>query len=326
MTNKATYVVTAMAKFFTGTAGCTPCEEARSLDVTLETSATDVMLRDVVALPDGRAIAVGDGGTIITRDASGTWTARNSRVSSPLAGVTALRTGGTVRALAVGEAGVVLASDDAGVRWTAITSGTTVDLTEVTLGGLAGTAAVALGGGVILYSDDRGDTWSVAELPAKAVDLRAVASLDDRFLAVGTAGSALVSHDAGASWTAIDVGVTTDLYGVGWISGRDDEADFLIVGAGGTARRMLDDDGRDWEALDFMTQADLMDLGGDRWSLASDGTIRLGGGLTGPLSADAGGPAPLRAIDGDQGDAWIVGGSGTVLHATVSGEHCSYIY
>jgi hypothetical protein len=143
----------------------------------------------------GTWVAVGAGGTIVTSSDGLTWKNVGSGVTTDLRGIANLATvstTGTITAtfVAVGAAGTVIGSTDA-ATWTSQTlSGVSANLNAV----LYGSQFVAVGaGGNILYSTD-GLSWTAAATtPANGSDLLALTHGPDRYLAVGVAGTNLLS-------------------------------------------------------------------------------------------------------------------------------------
>ena len=116
---------------------------------------------NAVAISDDgqRAVAVGNGGVILTSSNGGqSWAAQTSGTTNRFNGVSL--SGDGQRAVAVGDGGVILTSSNGGQSWAAQTSGTTNALNGVSLSG-DGQRAVAVGeGGVILTSSNGGQSWA----------------------------------------------------------------------------------------------------------------------------------------------------------------------
>ena len=124
------------------------------------------------------------------------------------------------QALAVGAAGTILQSDDAGQTWSLVPDVPT----DFALNGVAvrGNQAVAVGQmGVILYRDATGH-WQEAASGTEERLMQVAAGADGQVVAVGAFGSLLVSDDAGKSWasaapdwtTMTDQGFEPHLYAV----------------------------------------------------------------------------------------------------------------
>ena len=89
-------------------------------------------------------------------------------------------------ALAVGDGGEILRSEDGGDAWESVTSGTESGLTSVAWGD--GPMVVAVGAkGTVLVSRDDGKTWAASTVPASP-DLRALTCAGGQFWAAGGNG------------------------------------------------------------------------------------------------------------------------------------------
>ncbi len=273
---------------------------------------------DNKAFADGGAqglVAVGRGGSIATSPDGSAWTVRTSGTEKGLASVA--WTGRTF--VAAGNGGTVLLSND-GVAWRTVDPGVTVDLNAVlwtgrglvaagtegtlvasadgerwrkvasptgrTLRGLAQRAGllVAVGGdsegGVVLSSEDGGETWT-DRTPNGFPIFSAVASSGSRFVAVGGGGGGgaqgfAASSPDGVDWSGKARGVSdVDLAAVAW-----DGAGFVAVGPSGMM--FASPDGAGWSAEPFFTAANLLavGLGGGRLlAVGEDGAVleRTGG-------------------------------------------------
>lgn len=99
----------------------------------------------------------------------------------------AARAGGL--AVAVGDQGGVLRSEDAGKSWTAVDAGTKANLHAAAWGPKEGQQVLATGdGGVVLASTDGGKTWTAEQ--AGKENLHGIALAGTAFIAVGEKGAA----------------------------------------------------------------------------------------------------------------------------------------
>jgi photosystem II stability/assembly factor-like uncharacterized protein len=192
------------------------------------------------------------------------------------------------------------------------------------------------GGGKVLHSDDRGQTWRRQETPRQEA-LQDVAAWDEsRALAVGNDGLILVTEDGGESWREVDaprseivnklfrietlpegeawaVGaggmiLHSSDYGASWDrrSGQEDVAwngvDFVdpqrgwVVGEFGRILRTADG-GATWEEVDSTVERSLMAV------RFRDASVGVAVGLDGLI---------LRSEDG--GQTWTKVPSGTPVH------------
>lgn len=179
-----------------------------------------------MAVMGQRLVAVGDGGTILTSDASGrTWTPRVSGTTAWIVGVTS----GVGRYVAVADRGLILWSLN-GDTWTpASASGTTFRMNNVIH---ADGKFVAVGeGGTILTSVDA-DTWT-PRVSGVTTWLHGLAyhPASGTFAVCGENGVILLSNDA-ITWTRLPVaGLTVHLEALVAVSSY---AQFVAVGHNGT--------------------------------------------------------------------------------------------
>ncbi len=116
-------------------------ETLKPATVASETSGVTIDLNGVLAFwnlqgTELRAVAVGDGGVILTRDAAGKWVKEDSGTTQNLYGVFGTANG----VYAVGANGTILSQKQSGAPWTAQKSGVTVALR----GGVSRVANVSL--------------------------------------------------------------------------------------------------------------------------------------------------------------------------------------
>ena len=246
-------------------------EELNALDERFSIPLERILGR--IALTDnGRGIAVGESGIVLTTDDAGaTWTRRDSGTEAPLSGV-ALASDG--RSIAVGMSGIVLTTDDAGATWTRRDSGMGVPLSGmgVPLSGMGvplsdvalandGRGIVVGMSGIVLTTDDAGATWTRRD-SGMGVPLSDVALANDgRGIVVGMSGIVLTTDDAGATWTRRDSGTEAPLSGVALANdGRG-----IVVGMSGIVLT-TDDAGATWTRRDSGMGAHLYGV-----ALANDG-------------------------------------------------------
>ena len=135
---------------------------------------------------------------------------------APLAGIAVTPDGS--HAVAVGEAGLLVRSDDAGESWVAEPAKTTRDLHAVRIAGDASLVlAVGQAGAVIRLGDD---DISASELLDPELSLRALHLSQTHGHAVGDHGTVLVTHDQGLTWEPVDIGMTVNLLGLDDLHGE----------------------------------------------------------------------------------------------------------
>jgi hypothetical protein len=278
-----------------------------------------------VAWGDGRFVAVGDIGTILTSPDGAAWTVHDSGVPERLNGIA----WGGGQFVAVGNRGTILTSPD-GAAWTARDSGTFAGMNSVAWGG-GQFVAVGDSGNKILTSPD-GTAWTARD-SGTTNDLSSVVWSGSQFVAVGRGnysfrgefGVILTSPD-GAAWTVRDSGAMRNLNGIAWSGSQ-----FVAVGteyslrvtatglkdyyASGTAI-LTSPDGTVWTARD---SGATNDLNGIAWSGSQFMAVGAGGTiLTSPDGAawtarDSGPANDLNGIVWGGGQFVAVGDSGTVL-------------
>ncbi len=190
----------------------------------------------------GVAVAVGDGGTIISSTDAAAWTPQTSGVTTRLNAITV----GSGLFVVVGDGGVILRSSN-GTSWEASTSGTTQDLVSVTS---LGATLVALGNNGTLLTSADGITWT-ARSSGVTGTLRHAAAGASRFVAVGDAGALITSTDA-ITWTVQTAPTSQTLRRV--VLGSR----LVAVGDNGTV--LLSDDGITWTVANSGTTAQLRGL------------------------------------------------------------------
>lgn len=171
-----------------------------------------------VAMNERLAIAVGQNGVVLTREAGGKWRTGNSGTENRLFGV-ALGRG--ANAVAVGAFGTALMSRDGGLHWNSIAppwSGYTPQGEDPHLYGvqLSADGAITLAGefGLILRTADEGRTWQLLHQgPASLFALELYPS--GLGYAVGQSGTILRSTDGGTTWSESSVSSRSNLLSVG---------------------------------------------------------------------------------------------------------------
>lgn len=296
------------------TPGCyTRCSDwGTELRLAREDSGSTADLRAVAVDGEGRAVAVGDGGTVLRRDLDGGWKAQDSGVKADLFGVATASDGS--RSIAVGAGGTLLISYAGIGTWVAIDTGITADLRAIVY--LDTNVAVAVGDGVALRSEDSGETWIPAEVPA-GVRLRAVAArnvvdseiwgeVDRELLAVGDAGAVLFSGDDGVTWTPEATPLSEDLIAVSGQMAAEDSP-WVILGS----EHVMRGEPFAWQAAEE-NDAELLALSSDAvWQVGAGGSVRWFLGAAehdGELAGEDAAPRLLAVAGGNAGFAVGEGG------------------
>lgn len=280
---------------------------------------TSATLRGVTVF-GSQAIAVGDGGVALLRDDAGQWREIASGTTADLHAVATSDGGGDV-VLAVGAGGTVARFATSGLPVDVVDTGVDVDLVAVAY---VGDVALAVGGGVILRSEDNGLTWVPVAVPAETAGLRAVAGLAGAgWYAVGDGGLVLSSVDEGATWTRVEVPVKNDLRAIAVNSGA--AVEWTIAATDGT---VLFGEGGSFEVIAPFEPIEALGLSRDgMWMVGAGGEVRQtsldewtgeGSGQFGRFAADREG-ARLLAV-ASEGVTLAVGEGGTVLRTEVSSE------
>jgi hypothetical protein len=187
-----------------------------------QTSGTAENLYAIASNYSNLIVAVGANGAIITSPDGVTWTTGNSPTQEHLYAVnySGLSPSGSSSGTwtAVGAAGTVVRSTDAGLTWTKVSSGTVADLRGIAYGISAATSAgvfVAVGASGAVFTSADGSAWAPVSTPVTTVDVNLNAvSYGTQFVAVGTGGHSFVSTD-GVTWTPSSTpGTTSDLNAV----------------------------------------------------------------------------------------------------------------
>ena len=195
------------------------------------------------------------------------WQRVSSPTDAPLFDVISL---GTRSLLIAGAQGTLLRTEDAGLQWTVLTSGTDGTISAVDFD-RSGRRGVAVGqDGLILRSDNGGRDWRSVPSPTDRF-LTAVAFLPDgsTVVVVGIFGTILRSADAGENWQAIDVGSEESFNSVAAVP---DSTDVMIVGR--NAHLESPDAGLTWSVSAFSSALlDIDAVAGGFGIAASDGGI-----------------------------------------------------
>ncbi len=156
-----------------------------------------LILAGVVLPQTGRALLVGEFGTILASDDRGlTW--RHTYPQEDVAWHT-VSVGPDGRIWVVGEFGRVVVSDDGGNSWTKLTSPAEATLTSIAFT-QSGEAVVAGLSGAAFRSADKGMTWQAIHLPGSE-HVFALAAVDDAVMAFGGEGGVYRLAPSAGAWT-----------------------------------------------------------------------------------------------------------------------------
>lgn len=214
----------------------------------MQPSGTSQHLQAIAAWDGLRAVAVGNGGTVlVTEDGGKAWRKAELPASVTEQKLMRVRTYADGRAWAVGEQGSVLAAEAFGARWSDASGGGDVTWNDIAEFG----NDVCMVGefGRIRCSRDCGETWALVSSPVES-SLNAVAFRSESDgVAVGLEGVIALTSDGGSHWQVLPKTTDQHLYDVHWDGKR-----WLVVGDKGvtlTAERA----GQQWHEVKGGTES-----------------------------------------------------------------------
>lgn len=204
--------------------------------------------------------AVGRGGTILFSENGSTWDSLASGTTNDLYAMSA--NGSNL--IIVGQKGTLLSSNNNGVTWIDNSSSIIdfyeeVDDTPVfksitnNLHAVAniGTNFVAVGNGVILFSQDNGVSWEEVVVNGNII-FNDVIYTGSKFIAVGNGGIIYISLD-GVNWSSLNI-THANLNGIAYTTGK-----IVVVGTGGSILYSADH-GSTWSSATNSTTSNLTDI------------------------------------------------------------------
>ncbi|MBE0567679.1 MAG: hypothetical protein IH621_17125 [Krumholzibacteria bacterium] len=171
---------------------------------------------------------------------------------NPMNGVVALKGD---RLVAVGDAGTIMVSQDAGGNWVLMDSGCSVPLYAVDISE-SGVGYAVGEDGTIARTTNAGRSWQSERVYPGAVLWGVVAADDNTAYAVGTPGCIMKTSDRGSSWSDIGPDAGADYSDVACI-GR---STVVVVGRDGTIL-LSQDGGRHWRQVASATDRNLQAVG-----------------------------------------------------------------
>jgi len=280
-------------------------------------SGTGASLNDVARFPDGKLIAVGEGGTLLRSAGSTPWIVEPAFTSFHLKAVQVLSAQNVV---VVDEPGTVYRSSDGGTTWTA--GGDTpanfeaYDLHFTTLldGWVAGSG---FSDGAVFHTTNGGDSWTAASGPVGlyiALDFEG-----SNGWALNVGGLLYRTTNSGASWESFEIPNGLSLSDVEFFDANMG----YIVGWYGFAARSTDG-GATWQELptpstDLITDIHLLNAN-ELWVSTTAGAAyhSATGGLSWSVldteTSGFGNYSAITAVPG--GDAWMAGWQGYIEHFT----------
>jgi photosystem II stability/assembly factor-like uncharacterized protein len=224
-------------------------------------------------------------------------------------------------AIAVGKEGTILKSDDGGLTWRGIISGTQNELNDVDF--ISSTEGLIVGTfGTILRTTDGGETWTSAINLGGSTYFYGVKMLNvnDAF-AVGLIGAFFKTNDGGVTWTSVPIGSSSNFYSVDFLSATVGFA----VGANGEMLKTIDA-GNTWTPETSVTTNLLYKIkffsATDGYAVGSTGTVlkTVNGGTNWTVES-TGVSASLNDVHFYSAtEGYAVGAFGTLLNTTDGGS------
>ncbi|TAJ98379.1 MAG: hypothetical protein EPO39_18395 [Candidatus Manganitrophaceae bacterium] len=223
-------------------------------------------------------------------------------------------------AWAAGERGLIVATSDAGTRWSLQESGTFlplygIDFVDTQIGFAAGGEPAGTNGfsNVIIKTADGGQTWEGKSLPPLPGVLKTIHFVDERHgWAAGGGGALIATQDGGEQWSLQQSGVTSELTTVDFV-----DADHGWAAGPGKVLLKTDDGGARWvPQFTFSSpirQIDFIDRSRG-WAVGDGGALLEtadGGGHWTPISVTTSNLTDVRMTP--EGKGWAVGDRGTFL-------------
>lgn len=214
----------------------------------MQPSGTSQHLQAIAAWDALRAVAVGNGGTVlVTEDGGKAW--RKAELPASVTGrkLMRVRTSADGRAWAVGEQGSVLVAEAFGARWSDASGGGDVAWNDIAEFG----NDVCMVGefGRIRCSRDLGRTWELASSPVES-SFNAVAFRNEvDGVAVGLEGVIALTGDGGRHWQVVPKTTEQHLYDVHWDGTR-----WMVVGDKGVTLT-ADSTARQWQEVKGGTES-----------------------------------------------------------------------
>jgi len=224
-------------------------------------------------------------------------------------------------AIAVGKEGTILKSDDGGLTWRGILSGTQNELNDVDF--ISTTEGIIVGTfGTILKTNDGGETWTSAINMGGSTYFYGVKMLNaNDAIAVGLLGVVYKTNDGGLNWTLVPIGTSNSFYSVDFVSATVGYA----VGGNGEMIKTIDA-GNSWTLETTATTNLLYKVkffsATEGFAVGSTGTVlkTINGGANWTLE-NTGVSATLNDVHFySSSEGYAVGDFGTLLHTSDGGS------
>ncbi|MBN1893895.1 T9SS type A sorting domain-containing protein [bacterium] len=290
-------------------------------------------LNDVWVFADGRAIGIGDNGTLlVSTDGGSSWDVRTPLNGSANDFYSIFFLDDATGWIA-GEIGILLKTVDRGENWISQDTGISDDIQDIHFPD-PGHGWMTGRWGRIFRTSDRGATWTAQESGTWR-NLRSVFFADSLTgWAVGHGGTILKTGNGGEIWEAQESGTPANLWSVmfvnadtGWIAGQD--STLLKTTNGGSDWIGLDGGtGYDYSCIRFMDPDTGLAVGFTGYLDDIGGLQKQSGVIIrttdGGLSWSENNPESIPALNAicqaDSGTGWAVGINGILLNSSNHGR------
>lgn len=213
---------------------------------------------------NGKYLAVGGEGTIISSADKTTWIPAKSGTQDSLKSIVY---DGKSKYVAVGSGGKIFNSTN-GETWIPTNSGTTSDLWAITYDGKEQYVAVGVDE-TIMTSKDDGNTWTkVKNLPEYSFFTSVVYDGKVKYTAVGLDGIMLMSLDKGETWTKVDIPSNRrNLYSIAY----DGKGHYVVLGD--SMLFSSEDEGKTWSTHAINPTTPFVTYGDNKFIVVGGNTI-----------------------------------------------------
>jgi photosystem II stability/assembly factor-like uncharacterized protein len=224
-------------------------------------------------------------------------------------------------AIAVGKEGTILKSEDGGLTWRGIISGTqnelnAVDFISPTEGLIVGTFST------VLKTVDGGETWVENSNLSGSIYFYDVTMLNvNDAIAVGLIGNIYKTNDGGLNWTLVPIGTSNSFYSVDFVSAT---VGFAVGGNGEMLKTI--DAGNTWTLETSVTTNLLYKIkffsATDGYAVGSTGTVlkTVNGGASWSVLTTGVTPELNDVHFYSATEGYAVGDFGTLIHTTDGGS------
>jgi len=234
--------------------GSTVWAEQQNLDVEYSEHAllsAESLLMDIVALPGGGFVAVGERGHVVTSPDGDSW--KQAEVVPTRSTLTSISENNG-RLWAAGHDSVILTSGDGGLNWTRQFFEPDRQQPIMDIHFFDSSRGLAIGAyGLALFTNDGGASWSESMINDEEWHNNAILVLSESdILIAGEAGFTYRSRDNGESWDTIEMPYPGSMFGI--VGGQGDCV--MVFGLRGHVQQSCDV-GDSWTELDTSTESSI---------------------------------------------------------------------